>query len=149
MTVEVERTIKRTERHGFLGLKKREVEETTRRIAEYRTVTQKTGLGGSVEIGLTKRESLTLTGLRELYGKSRVADVISPDKLRVVDWTSYPFELKPPKIDEQTFSENEINEANLVSEDGKRLVWRKTRPGDYPEIMPLPKYGGELVVKQP
>ena len=136
MTVEVHKVIKKTERHGFLGLQKREVEETTKRIAEYRTIGRK-----------IRRESLLLQRGEGINGTLKVATVISPDQVQVFNWMTSSGQ-QPKETGNQTLSENEINEANLVSEDGEGLVWRETEPGDYPEIMPLSEFSGELVVKQ-
>lgn len=33
-----------------------------------------------------------------------------------------------------TYSGEAINEANLVSDRGERIIWRETKPGDYPPL---------------
>jgi hypothetical protein len=59
------------------------------------------------------------------------AHPISEDDL-LIRKTNNLFELGENII----YSKEEINHANLISDDGEIIVWRKTQSGDYPPLEP-------------
>jgi len=112
-----------------------------KRIAEFRTIIDNTTPNKRTIV--KHRDVITLDRKQGSYPYNQisekdptsgifiVADVISPDIVRVLDLEfgySYPTE---SNIKE--FTKHEINEANIESKtDSLRVTWRETLPDDYP-----------------
>lgn len=126
MTIEVHRTEAR-----FIGLRK-----TTGKVElmDFRGWTEKKGSINSIH----RPDELMLKGW---IGEGKpheteyvFANAISEDEIelrRGIGLTSD--ELKTPFA---IYSQQEINDASLISEDGERIIWRPTEEGDYPPLMP-------------
>lgn len=146
MTVELEKTTTQTERHGPLGILRRKVSHTTRRVAEYRSVIQE--LEGRQGVRLSNREAIELVNdAPSLVETRRIMQVSSPDSVKVANWW-FQKGKTPEMLSEKTYKYGEINEANLVTVGEEKVLWRQTQPEDYPEIKALANLPGELVYRE-
>lgn len=145
MTVEATSTV--NQRYGLLGMRSRDVEKTS--VVEYRHAEL---TYGNVTTSETRRPFELNYGPRDKYGyvqihtPKRWAWVTGENEVRVINAT--PLYDGSQEVHEfNIYRGEEINAANLTTEDGKtRLTWRETQPGDYPEATLFETEDAEVII---
>jgi hypothetical protein len=121
-----------------------EIENTDtgkKRVAEYRTFIDNTTPNSQTVI--KNRDVITLDRKQGSYpynyiseedptsGIFVIADIISPDVIRILD-LEFGYTC-PTESNVKELTKDEINDANLESKtDPVRVIWRETQPDDYP-----------------